>query len=275
MPESDPSRDWADVDAQSDAEEFVELMEATSAFERAQTYKRRSYALLRPDSGDRLLDVGCGTGDDVVNLAPEVGPEGEVVGVDTSEEMLDSARENAREMAWTRFEVGEAEALDFDDDSFDGARADHVLQHLPEPDAAFGELVRVTRPGGRVAVSDADFETGVIDTPGDFGWSFLSLEQAPNRNPTIGRRLRRLAQETGLTDIAVNPFSTYVADFDFFENLTMLEDWLDAMRDEARASDQEIDQWYDGLREAGEADRFFFAISVFTVAGTVPEKEAS
>lgn len=189
MSDPDGTRDWTDIDADADPEEFVMAMQSVADIGPVERYKRRSHQLLRPEAGDRILDVGCGPGHDVRMLVELVGEGGEVVGVDNSQSMIETARAEATGQARVRFEVDDALDLSFEDDSFDAARADRVLQHLESPTTAIDELRRVTRPGGWIGVSDSDFETIFIDTPSGHTERFLSVEHAPNRNPTMGRQL--------------------------------------------------------------------------------------
>ena len=104
--------------------------------------------------GLRVLDVGCGPGTITADLAARVAP-GEVVGIDSSPEIIEQA--SADHGAAASFRVGDAYALDADDDSFDVVHAHQVLQHLRDPVAALTEMRRVVRPGGIVAARDADF----------------------------------------------------------------------------------------------------------------------
>src|SRR5665648_337353 len=99
--------------------------------------------------GQRLLDVGCGPGTITVDLAAHVAP-GQVIGVDTSAEVLERARRHAAELgAPVSFQVGDVYALDFPDASFDVVHAHQVLEHLADPVAALREIRRVIRPGSR------------------------------------------------------------------------------------------------------------------------------
>ncbi len=106
-------------------------------------------------SGDRALDVGCGTGYLARRLGRAVGPRGSVVGVDASEAMVDYAR-SVEPAPNVSFAVGLAEALEFEDDSFDVVTSSMMLHHLPEDlrGRAVSEMVRVLRPGGRLMVAD-------------------------------------------------------------------------------------------------------------------------
>ena len=127
----------------------VRLRQALQA-ERRAALEARVGRLLAPLRGDeRALDVGCGTGALAHVLAPLVG---EVVGVDSSEEYLAAAREDAP--AGCTFVRGDAEALPFPYGDFDLVGCLRVLHHVPRPELVVSELARVTRPGGRILLAD-------------------------------------------------------------------------------------------------------------------------
>src|SRR5215210_7111984 len=104
--------------------------------------------------GDRALDACCGTGDLALALSRRVAPGGEVVGCDFSEPMLELARRKAarRGIAWVRFEWADALELPYDDASFDGVTVGFGARNLADLPAGLHELIRVLRPGGRLAV---------------------------------------------------------------------------------------------------------------------------
>jgi ubiquinone/menaquinone biosynthesis C-methylase UbiE len=127
----------------------VRLRQALQA-ERRAALEAHVGRLLAPLRGDeRALDVGCGTGALAHVLAPLVG---EVVGVDSSEEYLAAAREDAP--AGCTFVPGDAEALPFPYGDFDLVGCLRVLHHVPRPELVVSELARVTRPGGRILLAD-------------------------------------------------------------------------------------------------------------------------
>jgi ubiquinone/menaquinone biosynthesis C-methylase UbiE len=127
----------------------VRLRRALQA-ERHDALSAQIARLLAPLRGDeRVLDVGCGTGALAYALAPLVG---EVVGVDSSEEYLAAAREDAADNC--SFVVGDAEALPFDYGDFDLVGCLRVLHHVARPELVVAEIVRVTRPGGRILIAD-------------------------------------------------------------------------------------------------------------------------
>jgi SAM-dependent methyltransferase len=98
-------------------------------------------------AGTRVLDVGCGLG----HLAAAAVARGAAVtGTDLAEGMLEAARARHPGIEFVR---GDGEALPFEDATFDAALAAFVINHLPDPERGAAELIRVTRPGGRVAVA--------------------------------------------------------------------------------------------------------------------------
>jgi ubiquinone/menaquinone biosynthesis C-methylase UbiE len=110
----------------------------------------RARRLLAPLEGDeRALDVGCGAGALAYALAPLVG---EVVGVDSSEELLSAAREHAP--PGCTFVAGDAETLPFPYGDFDLVGCLRVLHHVRRPELVVAEIARVTRPGGRILLAD-------------------------------------------------------------------------------------------------------------------------
>ncbi len=161
---------------------------------------------LRP--GMRLLDVGCGPGSITRGLAERVAP-GRVVGLDLSREILEAARRDAaaRGLDNLVYEEGSVYKLAFPDASFDVAYAHQVFQHLRERGAALGEMLRVVRPGGLVAVRDVDWGT-VAYWPRD-PWIDRFVEvhlRTWDRNggePRMGRRLRALFNHAGVDDLRI------------------------------------------------------------------------
>jgi demethylmenaquinone methyltransferase / 2-methoxy-6-polyprenyl-1,4-benzoquinol methylase len=101
-------------------------------------------------SGDRVVDVACGTGKLAVALADVVGPFGRVVGVDLAPRMIDLARAAQPALVQLEFRVANALALPFDDAAFDAATIGFGMRNLADFEAGFRELARVVRPGGRV-----------------------------------------------------------------------------------------------------------------------------
>lgn len=117
-----------------------------------------AYLLPHLQPGQRLLDVGAGPGTITADLARLVAP-GRVTALETSDAVVALTREGVEASGVENVDylAGDVHALDLPDDSFDVVHAHQVLQHLPDPVQALREMVRVCRPGGVVAVRDADY----------------------------------------------------------------------------------------------------------------------
>ena len=115
-----------------------------------------SFLLPHLRTDHRVLDVGCGPGNITADLATHV-PDGSVVGIDLSEEVIARATSQYASQSNVAFRVDDVYHLDAPDGSFDVVYAHQVLQHLHDPVAALGEMRRVLAPEGRLAVREADF----------------------------------------------------------------------------------------------------------------------
>ncbi|TMC47528.1 MAG: class I SAM-dependent methyltransferase [Chloroflexi bacterium] len=121
--------------------------------------RRRGYTRLVIASGihpgDRLLDVGCGTGYLTRLVADAAAPDGTALGIDPSLQALERARRSRRPTNCS-FAVGTAEALDATEGAFDVVVSSLAIHHIPEGarSTAFAEMFRVLRPGGRLLVAD-------------------------------------------------------------------------------------------------------------------------
>ena len=264
---------WGKVDRAADPRAFVDYLDAVSGLETIQRSKQQTFDLLELREGDRLLDVGCGTGEDVQALARRVGGSGRVVGVDGSERMVAEAQARARDANLpVEFRVGDAEGLEFAAGTFDGCRAERLFVHLSHPERALSEMVRVARPGARIVVADRDWETLAIDVPNRaITRKLVGFHCDSGGSRWIGRQLRRLFCEAGLTEIAVFSDTLVFTDFSQADFVFELRETAAQARTAGAVSESEANQWLGDLEQAQRRGTFFAAVTGFCVSGRKPD----
>ena len=168
-----------------------------------------SAAYLEPllEAGMEVLDLGCGPGSITVGFADLVAP-GSVLGVDRSADVIAQAAATHEGTANAQFREGNVYDLDAADESFDVVHAHQVLQHLADPVAALREMRRVVRPGGIVAVREADFGAMVwspaVGELDEWRSLYQQLARGNGGEPDAGRLLPTWAAAAGFTDVEVS-----------------------------------------------------------------------
>jgi ubiquinone/menaquinone biosynthesis C-methylase UbiE len=233
--------------------------------------KERSYELMGDASQKTLLDVGCGPATDTVALAELVGPEGQVYGIDRDPEMIEAAVDKARQHETVSHFEGRAEELPFEGDYFDAVRSERLIQHVDEPKKATAEMVRVTKPGGKVVLFDTDWGTLVI-SPGDFEVITNLMTQSVRRinNGLAGRSLYHLMSSAGVTDLTFEVVPVYTGDYELFRSIAKLDKVLAGAVDSGLVTQNERDSLLDDLQQAHQDDCFLGGLNMFMVSGRKP-----
>lgn len=263
---------FRDVDKSGDAGRFIHYLDSENANEIVQVFKRFSFDFLHVREGHRILDVGCGTGNDVVALAKMVGERGQIIGVDSSEAMITEARRRVEGLGLAiEFHVGAAHNLEFADTTFDGCRAERTFLHLESPQKALAEMVRVTHPGGHIVVLEPDWETVVIDSPyRDVTRKILNFFcDTVIHNGWIGRQLPRMFKEHGLVDIVGTPVSGIVTDFEQADRLEWRKT-ANLAHERGLISATDVINWVSYLEKANHRGEFLMASTSFIVCGKKP-----
>ncbi|WP_440988342.1 arsenite methyltransferase [Haloarchaeobius baliensis] len=181
-------------------------------------------AIASLDAGDTVLDLGSGGGFDCFLAAREVGPEGRVVGVDMTPEMVETARENVGEndASNVEFRLGEIEHLPVADASVDVVISNCVVNLSPDKSQVFREAYRVLRPGGRVAISDVVL---TAELPADLRVDPESVAGCVAGAASIPA-LESMLTEAGFVDVAIEPKADSEAFIREWDDALDLSDYL-------------------------------------------------
>lgn len=176
-------------------------------------------AALKPAAGERVLDIGCGSGETSLDLAAAVAPGGAVLGVDLSRPMLDIAeRRAAAADLEVRFDVADAQASDFGGERFDAAFSRFGVMFFSDPAAAFANILKALKSGGRLAFVcwRPASENPLMTAP--FRAAEHLVPPAPPSDPLAPgpfafadpERVRRILGEAGFGQVAIRPFDAKV-----------------------------------------------------------------
>jgi SAM-dependent methyltransferase len=270
---------WRALDAQPNVATLIAGLEARGGTPTQRRLRRRFLRFVPVRAGARVLEVGCGSGVVVRDLAAMVGRRGEVVGVDTSRAVLSAARRlcpRAPGCARVTLRVGDGHRLPFAAERFDTTLAITVILHVATPVSFVREMARVTRPGGRVGLQDQDFGVVAVTHP-DPELTDRILDGVVKHiyeEPYSGRRLPGLLRDAGLVDVRLLT--------DVFQDTT-LQAWTKTFlerRAEYAVNFGLVDaataqRWLDGFTALVATGAFVFTMNYYGAVGVKRDHRAA
>lgn len=252
--------EFTGVDQSSRPDSAVRYLDMFSTLSQVAAYKTKAIARLELKPGERVLEVGCGLGADLLLLAEQVGPQGRVVGVDASETLLGEARQRLPETI--ELVVALAENLPFPDGTFDAVRFDRILLHLPDVGAALREAKRVLRAGGRWVATEPDWDT--LTLAASDREAVRSLVHAScDAHPSgwVGRELPGLAHQLGFEEIDVGLESILVSRLALADQMYELQDSLQRAVETGQLDEERAGLCLQDLRKRDAEGRFFCSLT--------------
>lgn len=264
---------WSDP-SQADPEDISRMAEHLEERSKRSDQLQVNWAVceaLDPQPGERLLEVGCGTGTLCRLVASHLTLGGKVIGLDISSRFIDIARQRSPwevHSGLIHYKTAQAEAIPYTDDCLDGAWAVRLLLHATDPNAVVSEMARVVRPGGRIVLADWDFETATVDHPNrELTRRLLHWRNDHKGGDNwSGRQLLARASDAGLRKISVTPLVVVARD----EEPALTQSlWraAEVARDGGAITPDEHDIWISTLKERIAGGRFFASIVYFIVKG--------
>jgi len=260
---------FRDVDDTDDIARYSNCLNLLHTIQFFKKYKDDCHQMLHLTNGLSVLDVGCGIGDDLIDMAGAIGPRGIVTGVDLSEALLAIARQNIKKGPGNiELVKGDALNLEFGDESFDRCRIDRTLQHIAGPKKALAEMYRVLRPGGIMLAFDNDWETFMFSCTDK-----VLVRKVANywcdsfASGWVGRYLFCYFRELGLAEVKVYPRTLVINELDKSDKVFDLFQTINNCVEENIITADEANELHAEMREQDRSGSFFSAYKGFIVLG--------
>jgi SAM-dependent methyltransferase len=208
------SAEWGSDVSDDTRDALASRLEEQAADPFLQQIAVRALDLLTLAPGERVLELGCGTGVFLPALANAVGSTGQVVGLDHNPGFLEEARQRVaatRASLVVTLEAADAMRLPYPPASFDAVHVERVLMHLEDPDAALREVCRVLKPGGRFVAAEPDSAGVRTDHPDDpEAMAMINAQDLLQvRQPAIGLELNRRMARAGFIERQIEVFTQF------------------------------------------------------------------
>ena len=237
-----PASNWAAVDSSADPNRLVSGLDALRDEPFFVESKQRLAALIAGAGANRVLDVGCGTGEDAAHFGRAA------IGVENSHTMCAEARRRDAALALV---AGDALRLPIATSSVDAVRADRVLQHLRDAPAALREWSRVVVPGGILVSFDPDLTTASIDgVDPNPAATILKWRLGTRRGAPTVHGLAEALRAAGFIDVQVETHILDLDDLGRADEIMGLPRWGDGAAEAGALSRPDARRWHDDVHAA-------------------------
>jgi len=222
--------------------------------------------------GERVVDLGCGPGLLALEMARQVGADGAVQCIDSSDSMLALARRRCDGLPHVEVRGGDVAALPYAEHSFDVAVCTQVYEYVPDVDHALAELHRVLKPGGRAAIMDTDWESCVWNSSDPLRMRrVIEAWDMHCPHPQLPRTLAARLRSVGFVQVRVEVIplinDTYHPETFSCGVIPALAGYAAKQGLVPRA---EVDAWVADLQALGERGEYFFSVNRYLFCARKP-----
>lgn len=230
--------------------------------------KESSYTYFENINNGTIIDLGCGAGKDVIEMAKLVSPSTKVIGIDHDPVMLDQGKADAKGMDNVEFILSEAYPLQFDDESVNGLRTERVVQHLKEPQKVIDEIARILAPGSPFVILETDWHSLSLYTPHTDTQKKLNayLTDTKINNGFAAKKLTSYLKQSNFKDIKFQIHPFILTTLDEANQYLWIEKMIQETAEKGFISQQEFDKLYEAMKQADAEG--YFACSINLVVAT-------
>lgn len=264
---------FRDVDRSGDTTACTNCLDMLADIPFFRDIKKESFRIIAGTGPALVLDAGCGAGIDLCALAPLLSPSARIVGLDASAALLaTAAQRTAPHRDRCVLIRGDLTNIPCRSGVFSACRIDRVLQHIPDPERAIRELVRVLEPGGTLVAFDNDWDTlsiGTSDTDASARLTrFWSDSFASGR---IGKDLAGIFNRAGLANIHAEPKTLTLTNLSLAEKVFDIPALLGRMKEAGILCEADIAAINHDLSRRAETATFISGYTGYLVWGKKPE----
>ena len=243
-----------------------EAISNTEAFDRQ---RRITLDALRLGGGERILDVGVGTGHMAFDMAKARNGDNEIVGIDISDDMLNTCRERCADLPNVSFQMADLYGLPFSEESFDVVLSVQVFEYLEDVQKALLELHRVLKPGGRLILRDTDWGTLIWESGNPERMRhMLGIWDQHLADPFLPRTLAARIDSAGFVDCSASAFVTVETDYDSTQTNYYIARFVAPYAVSQGADERDVDDWLADLEAQAKTGRYFYSLNSYIFSAT-------
>lgn len=260
---------FENADQYNDAEGLIRSLEIQHTDPTLLAIRQQVYKKIKVIPGEQILEVGCGLGRTVREIAELTSNACKVTGIDKSAVLLnESIRRSDLTKNNINFQQGDGAALAFADDTFYFTCAERVLMHISDPKQVLAEMTRVLKKGGTLTITEPDLSS--VEIYPDYNKVSSQLVNqwcSYTESPAIGKQLLGYFHELGLNNIEISITPLIINNYEEFEQIRSLKKLVTALLGNNKINQNDADTYMNGLVEGSNKGRFIYYVNVYNVTG--------